>query len=315
MNNKYYSCPFCQQTSSRKWNLQVHLIRKHHGVGSPLENNRDEQSSGALNKYSSKRITPFTERQENIGETVPASYILKGLHEFLEIESLLDKLSPPGRPHPLQMPKYALNSFPTIEGHISGYERYICRRCLATSPLPFIVIKDTGELIRTEHRCHPVTITRVQNLTEDRKNRMFFQQNKSSIDTMQNAIKDWWTGGKSPYLIAKKLQSVPRNSYDFTSELKEGWEWLNRVTRDEIILMDDEQLEKFLFLSNGNSYVTFHIWQGDLQVCQSYFTTLSKEPALPFDSIIENSEIPPFNPPLNVWLSPDQTLIQLEKEN
>ena len=130
---------------------------------------------------------------------------------------------------------------------------------------------------------------------------------------MQNAIKDWWTGGKSPFLIAKKLQSVPRNSYDFTSELKQGWEWLNRVTRDEIILLDDEQLAKFLFLSKGNSYATFHIWQGDLQVCQSYFTTLSKEPALPFDSIIDNPEIFPFNPPLNVCLSPDQTLIQIRK--
>ena len=114
---------------------------------------------------------------------------------------------------------------PFLEGHISGYERYICRRCLGISPLSFIVIKDTGELIRTEHRCHPVTIARVQNLTEDEKNCMFLHHNKSSNDTMQNAIKDWWIGGKSPYLIVKKLQSVPRNSYDFTSELKQGWEW------------------------------------------------------------------------------------------
>lgn len=297
MNNKCFSCPFCEQKSSRKWNLQVHLIRKHHGVGSPLQNNRDERSSGALNKYSSKRVFPFAEGQKNFYDTRPVGHFLKSLHEILEIESLFDKLSPRGGPHPLQMHMCASNSSPTFEGHVSGYERYICRRCLVTSPLSFIVIKETGELFRTEHRCHPVTIARVQNLTEDRKNRMFLQQNKSSIDTMQNALKDWWTGGKSPYLIAKKLQSIPRNSYDFTSELKQGWEWLNRVTRDEIILLDDEQLAKFLFLSNGNSYVTFHIRQGDLQVYQSYFTTLSKEPALPFDSIIENSELPPFNPP------------------
>jgi hypothetical protein len=334
MNNKYYSCPFCQQTSSRKWNLQVHLIRKHHGVGSPLENNWDERSSGAHNKYSSKRILPFTERQKNIGKTSPASYILKGLHEFLEIESLLDKLIPREGPQPLQMPMYASNSFPTFEEfldiltslsftpktdplrqHIMGYECYICSRCLVTSPLSFIVIKDTGKVFRTEHRCHPVAIARVEKLTENEKNRTFLYQYISSNDTMSRAIKNEWIDGKSPYLIAKKLQSVPRNSYDFTSELEHGSEWLNRVTRDEIILLDDEQLAKFLFLSNGNSYVTFHIWQADLQVCQSYFATLSKEPSLPFDSIIENPEIFPFNPPLNVCLSPDQTLIQLEKEN
>jgi hypothetical protein len=191
MTNKYYSCQFCPQTSSRKWNLQVHLIRKHHGIGSPLQNNCDERSSGALNKYSSKRIFPFAEGQENFYDTRPVGHFLKSLHEILEIESLFDKLSPRGGPQPLQMPMYASNSFPPFEGHVSGYERYICRRCLVISPLSFIVTKDSGEILRTEHRCHPVTIARVQNLTEDEKNCKFLQQNKSSIDTMQNAIKDW----------------------------------------------------------------------------------------------------------------------------
>ena len=167
MSNKCYSCLFCPQTSSRKWNLQVHLIRKHHGIGSPLQINCDKQSIGALNKFSSKRITPFTEGQKNIGETGPASYILKGLHEFLEIESFFDKLYPPGGPHPVQMPMKVQSriSFPTLEElldlltlvnftpktdplrqHIMGYECHVCRRCLETSALSFIVIRETGKV-------------------------------------------------------------------------------------------------------------------------------------------------------------------------
>ena len=161
MNNKCYSCPFCQQTSSRKWNLHVHLARKHHGLGSPLQN-LDERSSGAPNKYSSKRLIPSTEGQENLSDTRPVSYILKSLHAFLQTESFFDNLSPRGGLHHVQMPMWVPNriSFPTLEEfldqltllsstsktdpfrpHISGYERYTCRLCLVTSPLPFIVIK------------------------------------------------------------------------------------------------------------------------------------------------------------------------------
>ena len=144
MNNKYYSCPFCQQTSSRKWNLQVHLIRKHHGVGSPLENNRDERSSGAHNKYSSKRILPFTEGQENIGETGPASYILKGLHEFLEIESLLDKLYPSRRTSAPPNAYVCIKLFP----HFRGISRYINVSKLHTKDGP---VKTTYNGLRALH--------------------------------------------------------------------------------------------------------------------------------------------------------------------
>ena len=32
-----YYCPYCDQTSTRKWNLSTHIKRKHHGSDDPFE--------------------------------------------------------------------------------------------------------------------------------------------------------------------------------------------------------------------------------------------------------------------------------------
>lgn len=36
-NQKGWLCPYCSQTSSRHWNLEIHIKRKHNGIGHPIE--------------------------------------------------------------------------------------------------------------------------------------------------------------------------------------------------------------------------------------------------------------------------------------
>ena len=48
--NKKWQCPHCSLSSSRRWNLVVHIRRKHGGVGQPIDK---ENSSGSRN-------TPFS---------------------------------------------------------------------------------------------------------------------------------------------------------------------------------------------------------------------------------------------------------------
>jgi hypothetical protein len=35
MKTKGGCCPYCSQTSSRHWNMQVHIKRRHSGIGEP----------------------------------------------------------------------------------------------------------------------------------------------------------------------------------------------------------------------------------------------------------------------------------------
>jgi hypothetical protein len=44
VNNRLkWCCPHCSQTSSRYWNLEVHIERKHQGTGLPI--GEDERNS------------------------------------------------------------------------------------------------------------------------------------------------------------------------------------------------------------------------------------------------------------------------------
>ena len=36
MKIKRWSCPFCSQTSTRHWNLKIHIHRRHNGIGEPI---------------------------------------------------------------------------------------------------------------------------------------------------------------------------------------------------------------------------------------------------------------------------------------
>lgn len=37
MGREPYRCTYCTQTSSRKWNLKIHIQRKHNGIGNPFK--------------------------------------------------------------------------------------------------------------------------------------------------------------------------------------------------------------------------------------------------------------------------------------
>jgi hypothetical protein len=52
---KQWECPFCEQRSERKWNLKVHLKRKHDGLGQPAYMSKTKEGqhgsiSGLLNQ-------------------------------------------------------------------------------------------------------------------------------------------------------------------------------------------------------------------------------------------------------------------------
>ena len=62
-NKRKWCCPHCSQTSSRKWNLKIHIERWHQGNGRPIR--EDERNSSYTTSTATHYIPDMTSLQNN----------------------------------------------------------------------------------------------------------------------------------------------------------------------------------------------------------------------------------------------------------
>jgi hypothetical protein len=330
---KKYSCPLCHQASSRKWNIIIHIARKHprssaKPVLTPLRetNNsfkemaRDEsiyRTSFGRGPKAGEGNDALDTMNETMGKIIKFK---RQLDELVPESGYFDPFNcivPPSSLQPFQLGQAYLdwlcsNDFAPLTDpcrHLTlGFESYICSQCLVHVPLSFYGTRGTNKIIRSYHRCNQLRLNEVKNLSDEEKNVERFKLQIAAPEKMHKAIKEWWTNNNSPYVSAVKLRSVPRNSYDFTS-LVTG-DWLRSAMQGMCLLVDDNQLREFLFLTRGNTYVSFSIIikQGDSEIIESYFVTLSKEQFPPAVFYVENPQIAPLQVPKCLPIGGDFTL-------
>jgi hypothetical protein len=99
---RIYYCPYCDQNSTRRWNLEVHMKRKHGGIGGPIPKmpNVPLQSSGkSVNTnwhtdiYNKSRPLNNILSNNNERSTDLQRYVLEFLRNFTEISRLVSHLS------------------------------------------------------------------------------------------------------------------------------------------------------------------------------------------------------------------------------
>jgi hypothetical protein len=191
-----------------------------------------------------------------------------------------------------------------------GFESYICSQCLVQMPLSFYGTRGTNKIIRSYHRCNQIRLSEVKSLSDEERDVDRLKLQIAAPEKMHKAIKEWWTNNNSPYVIALKLRSVPRNTYDFTSLATGDYDWLRSAMQGTCLLLDDNQLREFLLLTRGNTYVSFSIIikQRDSEIIESYFLTLSKEQFPPAIFYVENLQIAPLRVPRCLSIGGDFTL-------
>jgi hypothetical protein len=300
MPKEYYSCPHCPQTSSRRWNLIVHLRRRHNGLGQPVVGTTTKL------RYTNRVPTESQLQSSLVGRaagknTKPLDFVNEELRRAAEYRRLIDEVAPPGR-RSLDSFGWSLpvanSTSPQINGRLPeyadvGYVSYICNRCLVNAPLSFSAVRGSYQINGTKHGCNQKRLIEIEKLSKEEKSALRSELYISRPETMRKAIKALWTEGRKPYLIAARLLLIPANSYDLTFLLKAGCQWLHDAIQGKTISLDDNQLKEFLFYGQGNSYVSFCVarQQGDFETIESYFMTLSKEPFLFALFYIENPKV------------------------
>ncbi|MDQ4014059.1 MAG: hypothetical protein M3146_10100, partial [Thermoproteota archaeon] len=101
MKLKKYSCPLCHQTSSRKWNIIIHIARKHPGSGAEpvLTTSLRETNSSFRGKVSYESVykTSFARGSNAEGVNYTLDTMNETMSKMIKYWRQLDELVPEPR--------------------------------------------------------------------------------------------------------------------------------------------------------------------------------------------------------------------------
>ena len=130
---KQWRCPHCPQTSSRPWNLGVHIKRRHGEIGYPIQTTSSVDSpeigmsvsSGLFDNQDYHNTNQIINRREKEAESNKDSLegFQKTIHEYIgwlrplaELQDLLRRLSPSLSQQPMAslLPQLFLSSISNL---------------------------------------------------------------------------------------------------------------------------------------------------------------------------------------------------------
>jgi hypothetical protein len=187
---KQWKCPHCPQTSSRHWNVVVHIKRRHDGIGSPIEatiyspssvadiqfppnvnsteiRNFHSESNSWRNRAFSQDINRVEKKR--MGSTDSLEGQVRFLRLLAERQDLLKKLSPNLPQNPmtsllnsqLQLNTFQINNTMEFNQLPTGYRTRLCDRCLEGNICEPVFASTQTEALSKEmvgHCCMPEAI-------------------------------------------------------------------------------------------------------------------------------------------------------------
>ena len=198
MKTKGWRCPYCSQTSSRHWNMQVHIKRRHSGIGEPLLSynmnsskkwNGDFNQSNPNNTNDNPPFTFATQRRESQGECRSDRNhpFYDTLDEILKVKSLANRLNNTGQDPIINSMLYAAAFSGTSSSKNSNIAQntsdkkknkpigsfiHLCEKCLWGKMIPiwpqdFVMMNFSGKIVHSS--CSGEDLDRINQLIEQKK--------------------------------------------------------------------------------------------------------------------------------------------------
>jgi hypothetical protein len=153
-----YCCPHCNQSSTRRWNLEIHIKRRHGGVGQAIRkmiHDSSELHGKPLSKNWRGDIYNKSKSTNNIFSTglETQRFILESIRNMKEANDLCSQL------YGQQAPGL-INATQTMNGTTLGYKAYGCDKCLTFG---FEQIFDHAKTsLKVNHICNPQRLYEAQ---------------------------------------------------------------------------------------------------------------------------------------------------------
>jgi hypothetical protein len=293
-----WRCPLCIHTSTRHWNMEVHIKRRHRGAGYPIELNVSHSDSEFVpdNPYgqyakgyypypntssaprqekrealSKKKSDRFDEISEMIRKTV------EWAHPFVEWKNMVNQFwpaslssintddillggtrTPPFIERPFLQKNFTLTTDP-LRDQVVAYRGIVCEYCLVSLSLPIYKLKETGTKVEAKHSCNSEDIEKRKALAEKEKQNTIHDLYKNLPEVVKEVVIQWTN--KTINLIAYKLTDIQKGSIDLvTTNPNDLDHWTTRATREGQTILDDNELMQFLKAGNiTQTFKYFHL--------------------------------------------------------
>jgi hypothetical protein len=309
-----WKCPSCSEESIRKWNIEVHIKRRHIGHALPVPFDHDA-SVKQQERYSDpvhhsrlynifgdqdvSKLWPFT--SEITSEKDPLDDILNAMQSIhnhnLTISmtsntrrTLYNQTLPPALPryfgHHISRPPFHNNighyTYPSeirlqkenFDGVI-GFNGKVCKSCLIVVTIPRIRRRG-NDPVKMEHSCNPDRIREIQHLTVVQKNRLAADLEANIPKSLIKRCKEWTADGA--YLRAYPIDQEYSPSIMINSDRYNKDSWCLRAINETEILLKDFELSEFLMMVRDTTADYFCVYSslGAKQICHYLFVIKRK---------------------------------------
>jgi hypothetical protein len=303
-----WKCPNCPQTSATRWNMEVHIKRKHvgHGLprsidhdGSPLQQqlytdfkHYSRSDNIFVNEDVSEILWPFSrddkgpQRKDWLDDL--AKY-MRSMQDLISLSSyslsaLYNRTQPT---QPPIFPRYfhhdiGNNTFLSEIGlqkenfdAIIGFSAKVCKLCLTITIDPTI-LQNGKDLIKSQHSCSPDRLNKIQLLTADQMNKLAADAEQNIPESLLRRCKEWTIDGAYLQVYPTDQVYVSSTMIDIDKLNKESW--IVRAINETTILLKDFELSEFLVKARNQTAASICLYSSKAKEICYYLFVIKRKP-------------------------------------
>ena len=283
-----WSCPDCEMSSTRHWNVQRHIQKQHGGMHEPIGHDiiRYQKKTNPQNvcfplgtqSTSFSFLTP-KEKSERFSDFLEDKLLIP-LRKIIEFKSLLSQVSAIQQQQPRimstgvysDMQSMTFNAFEsdTISNssnlyknsrfdddlEIIGYRGHVCEKCLIIYTDAVYHHKD-GHSANTEkkHRCNSKRLANAQ--LEQDKDKIITDLYRILPEMMKKTIKSWTKN--STYIIAIEISSTANVNNNFEVTATHENHWAARAIKHKQAILNNKELSDFFHKVRNTTCAFFKV--------------------------------------------------------
>ncbi len=313
-----WKCPNCPQASARKWNMEVHIRRKHVGHGLPRSLDQDgytmqqqvytdfkhypRSDNTFVNQDVSEMVWPFSRVDKGPQRKDWLDDLVKYARSMLDLMSLINNSRSAlyNRTRPTQPPIFpgyfhhsvrtkfhndiGNNTFLSEIGlqkeNFDGTIGFSAKVCKLCLAITIVpTMRQNGKNpIKIQHSCSPERLNEIQLLTADQRNKLAANAEQNIPESLLRRCKEWTIDGA--YLQVYPMDQVYLSNTKIDIDKLNKESWIIRAINETTILLKDFELSEFIAMTRNETAAFICLYSSRAKEICNYLFVIKRKPFL-----------------------------------